>query len=226
MASTSEENFCASCGKVAKSSCATCKDTFYCDRTCQTNHWPSHKKECKGKKQAPKQKDVVFEKEADMIAAMKAMGMPADMIKNLTPEQKKALLKMTANPDVIARAEERVKQSNAAFPTNIGFEGKSADGKAAPVPSGKYSWLDGKSVASVEIPCPLDVDKKDITVTLEKDSIIVKVGNDVVLDGPLFQTINKAKSTWNFINEDKDDRILCVKLEKEKPMRWVQILRM
>ena len=43
-------NCCAECGVVGGASLKTCKscmDAKYCDATCQRNHWPMHKKECK-----------------------------------------------------------------------------------------------------------------------------------------------------------------------------------
>ena len=41
---------CAECGKeggVSLKSCKSCLETKYCDATCQKNHWPTHKKQCK-----------------------------------------------------------------------------------------------------------------------------------------------------------------------------------
>jgi len=37
---------CAYCGKIASLSCGRCKSAKYCDRNCQTNHWPTHKDTC------------------------------------------------------------------------------------------------------------------------------------------------------------------------------------
>ena len=41
---------CAECGKeegVSLKMCKSCLETKYCDATCQKNHWPKHKKQCK-----------------------------------------------------------------------------------------------------------------------------------------------------------------------------------
>ncbi len=38
---------CVACGEDAKLSCGACRSVRYCNRTCQKNHWPKHKKECK-----------------------------------------------------------------------------------------------------------------------------------------------------------------------------------
>ena len=50
----------------------------------------------------------VFENEKAMMKQLEAMGMPKQMLENLTPEQKKAMFAMTQNPDIIAKAQERV----------------------------------------------------------------------------------------------------------------------
>ena len=40
---------CGYCGKYSSDTkkCARCRKVCYCDKTCQTNHWPEHKLECK-----------------------------------------------------------------------------------------------------------------------------------------------------------------------------------
>lgn len=43
------DSVCATCGEQKKSAmkkCAKCRNTQYCDRTCQRLHWFVHKKEC------------------------------------------------------------------------------------------------------------------------------------------------------------------------------------
>lgn len=42
--------FCAGCDLLAKTAfrvCARCRHVYYCDKTCQTRHWPVHKNECR-----------------------------------------------------------------------------------------------------------------------------------------------------------------------------------
>ncbi len=38
---------CVACGEDAQLSCGACRLVRYCNRTCQKDHWPKHKKECK-----------------------------------------------------------------------------------------------------------------------------------------------------------------------------------
>jgi len=37
--------------------CSRCKITYYCDKKCQTEHWPKHKIECKKKKPSQEEKE-------------------------------------------------------------------------------------------------------------------------------------------------------------------------
>lgn len=49
---------CALCGKPATGQCGKCKEYYYCERSCQVKHWPSHKPEClliEGKRKAGEQ---------------------------------------------------------------------------------------------------------------------------------------------------------------------------
>ena len=51
---------------------------------------------------------TVFANESAMMQQLQAMGMPKTMLANLTPQQRAAMLAMTASPEIQARAAERV----------------------------------------------------------------------------------------------------------------------
>lgn len=38
---------CPSCGTIARTKCSACEKVYYCNRSCQKKHWPTHKLECK-----------------------------------------------------------------------------------------------------------------------------------------------------------------------------------
>jgi hypothetical protein len=41
---------CAECGEdggISLKACKSCKSVKYCNSSCQRNHWPTHKKDCK-----------------------------------------------------------------------------------------------------------------------------------------------------------------------------------
>ena len=40
---------CQYCHKIARLRCQACKNVYYCDKTCQQNHWIQHKDNCKFK---------------------------------------------------------------------------------------------------------------------------------------------------------------------------------
>ncbi|CAG9764398.1 unnamed protein product [Ceutorhynchus assimilis] len=41
-----DSQMCAQCGKSAIQRCSKCKQSWYCSRSCQVNHWPQHKEDC------------------------------------------------------------------------------------------------------------------------------------------------------------------------------------
>lgn len=52
------ENICNSCGKNTNKMCGKCKNTYYCDKCCQTIDLPHHKLKCDPNK--PIAKKVIF----------------------------------------------------------------------------------------------------------------------------------------------------------------------
>lgn len=46
MQEKSLRNECAACGKMCRKLCQRCKLVFYCDATCQRQHWSQHKQTC------------------------------------------------------------------------------------------------------------------------------------------------------------------------------------
>lgn len=45
-----EEFCCAQCGRQCVSSCSSCKGARYCNKSCQSKHWPVHRRVCSYKK--------------------------------------------------------------------------------------------------------------------------------------------------------------------------------
>ncbi len=44
---------CASCGRLARTFCSSCKHVFYCRRECQRGHWKDHKEDCRAMAKLP-----------------------------------------------------------------------------------------------------------------------------------------------------------------------------
>lgn len=206
-------------------------------------HWKTHKAACKGSKKpaaaaatasAPTRGAAapVFGSEASMLEHLAKMGMPPDVMGKMTPAQKAAMLRMTADPGILAKAEERLaselggqgdKEKRAALnaaAAAMGVEGRSVDGSLVPAPGGAFRWLDAKASASIEVDCPTGTGAGDVAVSFEKDALLVRVGGCVALAGPTFQAIDAAKCSWKL-----EGLTLAVTLVKEKPMRWLQVVR-
>ena len=56
----------------------------------------------------PPNNNVVFNDEDEMMRQLQAMGMPRQMLENLTSKQKAAMFALTKSPEIQRRAEERV----------------------------------------------------------------------------------------------------------------------
>ena len=141
----------------------------------------------------------VFENEKAMLKQLEAMGMPKQMLENLTPEQKKAMFAMTQNPDIIAKAQERVVHEE---------DWRQEKG---------YQWKGTRD----DVFLKLKGVKGDVQCSIEKDHIKITLGGEVLVDRQLFQSVNVKESTWEVQGDT-----LAVSLRKEKaPMRWLSVYR-
>ena len=75
IAPANKAHWCASCGfQGTRFKCGQCRDTFYCSRSCQRNHWPEHKLLC-----SPAALNVdAEEEEAQIDAKLKRIGWDDD----------------------------------------------------------------------------------------------------------------------------------------------------
>ena len=164
-----------------------------------------------------------------MVAQLVKMGMPADVIKSLTPDQKAKMFELTKDPAIVAKAAERV----AASATNeeirtLGVEGRSVDGSFAKALKGDYSWKDEKEAAHVRVPLA-DTGNSGtdgVEVEILAKSLAVTLRGAVVMKGPLFQEVDARVSTWSVEEGGAGGgATVTLKLVKAKPMRWLQVLR-
>ena len=141
----------------------------------------------------------VFENEKAMLKQLEAMGMPPQMLANLTPEQKKAMFAMTQSPEIVARAQERVVHEE---PWR-----QEAD----------YEWKNTRDDVFLKIKGVTG----DVQCSIEKDHMKISMGDKVLVDRTLFQSVNVKESTWEVQGDT-----LAVSLRKEKsPMRWLSVYR-
>jgi hypothetical protein len=149
----------------------------------------------------------VFSGEKEMIERLKAMGMPPQMLKDLTPEQKKQMFEMTQRQDII----ERAKQA-AGIDDSASEEMKEGAG-------GLYSWRDASDHVYIEVKVsPEEEEKCNCEIT--PDGISIVIGEKKILQGSLFQKVNPKDCK----SEIKDGK-LSVTLVKAAKMRWLMITR-
>ena len=76
---------CSHCGKTGKNfpRCGRCSLAYYCNATCQTQAWPSHKAQCKKNRKEKKKKEK--EKKGQTQTSTAAIT-PSSLVKNLLPQ--------------------------------------------------------------------------------------------------------------------------------------------
>jgi len=166
--------------------------------------------------------EPVFAQEAQMLEHLKSMGMPPEMLESLTPEQKIKMFAMTQDPAIVQKASASVVAQNARAPALAGRSGK--DGGLEPASSGAFSWKDEKARASVEVACAVGTEAKDVRCTIEASTIEVEVAGVQVMQGDLFQRVDPPRCTW-VLESDGTSCKLLLTLVKERPMRWLQVVR-
>jgi hypothetical protein len=146
----------------------------------------------------------VFSGEEDMLEHLKRMGMPPEMLKNLTPSQKKTMLAMTQQQGILERAR------NAAGVDSL-------EEKELKDIDGRYGWRDASDYVHIEV----EGCDETSSCKIENASISISSGKKEILKGSLFQTIDASKSNWEVSKDGK----LTVTLKKVGRMRWLMVTR-
>lgn len=138
-----------------------------------------------------------------MLKQLEAMGMPRQMLQNLTEEQKQAMFAMVNSPEILAKAQERV-----AHEEEWKQEG-GADG---------YEWKNSRDDVFVKFK---GVVPGNAQCDIAPDHLKISSDGKVLMDRQLFQTVNVEDSTWEVQGD-----ILVVSLRKSQaPMRWLSLHR-
>lgn len=149
----------------------------------------------------------IFAGEDQMLEHLKKIGMPAQMLKDLTPAQKKQMLEMTQRQNILERATK--------------LAGVDSSAVAEMKDAGVFSWRDASDHVYLEVKCG---DAKEVKCKIETDSIEIFDGSDnnkTILKGDLFQSVIAKASTWETIG----DGVLAITLKKASSMRWLMVLR-
>lgn len=159
----------------------------------------------------------VFANEEAMMAQLRAMGMPPAMLANLTAEQKSQMFAMVSDPEVIARAQERVVHEDEwkeVAPKESGG-GSALDGG--------YQWKNSRDDVFLKFRVGGKCTKKDVNCAFEEERVTVTVAGKCILEKQPFQPIDAKESTWELREEDGT---LVVSLRKARaPMRWLSVFR-
>ena len=143
----------------------------------------------------------VFENEAAMLKQLEAMGMPAQMLANLSPEQKQAMLAMTRSPEIQQRAQERVAHEE--------------DWKSEK----DYQWKNTRDDVFGRF--TVKAAKTDVQCTIEAQRLCITVAGNEIVSKQLFQAVNVDESTWTV----QGDTLLVSLRKAQAPMRWLSLFR-
>jgi CS domain len=182
--------------------------------------------------------NAIFENEEAMIKQLQAMGMPRQMLENLTPQQKKAMFALTTTPEIQRRAEERVKHEDEWKKEKYGGDGD--DGNV------DIMWKNtrddvfikflgiipssSENMKEQQVQCIITPTHLKVVVPVADDGGGSKEKKKVVVDNDLFQTVIVDESTWKLEDDESDNntttRTLVVCLRKSHvPMRWLTVFR-
>mmetsp|Transcript_20615 Transcript_20615/g.48889 ORF Transcript_20615/g.48889 Transcript_20615/m.48889 type:complete len:229 (+) Transcript_20615:144-830(+) len=192
----------------------------------------------------------VFSDEDEMMKQLQAMGMPRQMLENLTSKQKAAMFALTKSPEIQRRAEERVAHDEEWKELeNVNDDKKTSGPNFA---ADEIMWKNTrddvfckftltKSTAKKEqVQCIISSNHlKVVIVTSNSESKNSSSSKDfdddpivagVVVDRELFQTVDVDESTYKVEEGDDDGNgdalVIVVSLRKKQiPMRWLTVFR-
>lgn len=145
--------------------------------------------------------NTVFADESAMLRQLEAMGMPRQMLANLTPQQKQAMLAMTQSPEIQQRAQERVAHEE--------------DWKQEK----DYLWKNTRD--DVFLKQPLGSATTNVVCDIQTNHLKISVDGNVVVDRELFQAVQTAECQW----EIQGDTLVVSLRKAQAPLRWLTLYR-
>ena len=83
----------------------------------------------------------------------------------------------------------------------------------------KYRWTQNKNDVTIYIPIPERVtNKKDIHIGIHSNSLIVKIFDEIYIDGTFFERIKVENTVWSIVNHEivvEIDKVLINKTDGE-----------
>mmetsp|Transcript_20614 Transcript_20614/g.48887 ORF Transcript_20614/g.48887 Transcript_20614/m.48887 type:complete len:209 (+) Transcript_20614:144-770(+) len=187
---------------------------------------------------APEASTNVFNDEDEMMKQLQAMGMPRQMLENLTSKQKAAMFALTKSPEIQRRAEERV-----ALDEEWKELEKVNDKTSRPNPADDTMWKNTRDDVFCKFTLTKSTAKKEqVQCIISSNHLKVVIVNSssskdtrddqivaVVVDRELFQTVDPDESTYKVEEGDDgsgDALVIVVSLRKKQiPMRWLTVFR-
>ena len=162
----------------------------------------------------------VFGNKQAMIQQLEAMGMPRQMLQNLTEEQKKVMFAMTQSSEIQARAQERAAHEE---------EWKKVMVKGKIDSQEEYEWKNTRDDVFVKIHGIDNKHKVKCDIQPNHIKIITNNGDDddndnnakIWMDLQLFQSVNVKESSW----EVQGDTLAVCLRKAQAPMRWLSLHR-
>lgn len=84
-----------------------------------------------------------------------------------------------------------------------------------------YSWI--QTLDNVEVMIdnlPSTITRKQISITLDRHHIYVKVMNDIILDGDVYDDIDDSDSTWTIESDKSGNKTVTLYLPKQHKTEW------
>jgi hypothetical protein len=129
-------------------------------------------------------------------------------------------------PDMVPNAT-RVDTGAAAFKAEQAD--KAVDCTQRPVAGKLYTYAQDSDEVVLEVKVPAETKSKDVRCVFKPDAIALSVATlpeaqREVLQGELFQRVRADECSWS-ISTVAGERVLQVTLAKQKPLRWLGMLR-
>lgn len=152
----------------------------------------------------------VFMDEAALLEQLKLMGMPEQMLQNLTKEQKATMFTMSKRQDILQRAKK------------LAGVDDNEDDKKNFQDCGHYQWKDAVDHIFIKIPNASNCTAENIDCQISASTLSVAIQGTNVLKGNFFQEVLPMVSKGELM---EDNSVFGIKLQKVKPMRWLMALR-
>jgi len=130
--------------------------------------------------------------------------------------------KMTSGPTSLSGLAEQFLSKSGISQSPAILSGRTEPEHAVTGGTDKYRWYQTNEEIEVTIPVSEKTGKADISVDVRQKSLKVKVGDSLLIDGELFESVDSGDSTWTF--SAKDSLLQLTLLKKIEGKMWADLL--